>query len=63
MMEGRKARRLRRSPSSGLSGEVHDETLAARLRRVAEEQAQKAVKDLEEKERERRDPARVHPKR
>lgn len=54
MMEGRKARRMRRSPSSQLSGELRDESLAVRLRRIAEEQSKKAIEELERRERERR---------
>ncbi|WP_342710085.1 hypothetical protein AAFG13_37900 [Bradyrhizobium sp. B124] len=58
-MEWRKARRLRGSPSSGFSGEVQDETLAAaRLRGVAEKHAKNAVKELEEKEGEHKDASR-----
>lgn len=54
MMEGRKARRMRHSPSSHLSGELRDEPLAVRLRRIAEEQSKKAIEELERQEADRR---------
>ena len=54
MMMGRKARRMRHSPSSHLSGELRDEPLAVRLRRIAEEQSRKAIEELEHREAERR---------
>jgi hypothetical protein len=54
MMEGRKARRMRHSPSSHLSGELRDEPLAVRLRRIAEEQSKKAIEELERQEEDRR---------
>lgn len=54
-MEGRKARRMRQSPASHLSaGEMRDEPLAVRLRRIAEEQSKKAIEELERREIDRR---------
>jgi hypothetical protein len=54
MMEGRKARRMRHLPSSHLSGELRDEPLAVRLRRIAEEQSKIAIEEFEHREEQRR---------
>jgi hypothetical protein len=45
---------MRHSRSSTPSDEMRDEPLAVRLRRVAQEQAQKAIAELERREKERR---------
>ena len=54
MMEGRKARRMRHVPSSHVAGELRDEPLAVRLRRIAEEQSKLAIEELEQQENQRR---------
>jgi hypothetical protein len=54
MTEGRKARRMRQVPSSHVAGELRDEPLAVRLRRIAEEQSKIAIEEFEQQEIQRR---------
>jgi hypothetical protein len=54
MIEGRKARRMRHVPSSHVAGELRDEPLAVRLRRIAEEQSKIAIEEFEQREVQRR---------
>ncbi len=48
MVDGSKARRMRRLPSAGFSGEFREEPLALRLRRIAEEQSKKAIDEIKQ---------------
>ncbi|WP_426423251.1 hypothetical protein [Bradyrhizobium genosp. A] len=50
MVDGSKARRMRRLPSAGFSGDLREEPLAGRLRRIAQEQAKKAIEEIKEQE-------------
>jgi hypothetical protein len=48
MVDGSKARRMRRLPSAGFSGDLREEPLALRLRRIAEEQSKKAIEEIKQ---------------
>ena len=50
MVDGSKARRMRRLPSAGFSGDLREEPLALRLRRIAEEQSKRAIEVIKQQE-------------